>query len=268
MTPPRGRRDERIARQLSERDWRVLHDVARVRLLSARQVERLHVHDGSPLTHARRARALTQRLFDLQLLTRLERRVGGVHAGSAGFVYGLSSMGQRLASGVGPAGGRRVRKPWEPSPPFVDHILGVSELYVRLRESELDKRLEGLVFEAEPACWRYWTGLGGERLVLKPDAFVQFGAGDYEYHYFVELDRSSQSRTVLQKKGETYARFFLSGVEQQRTGIFPRVLFVALSQGRVEQIVEALSGLDADFWRLFQVQTTKDAFEDVLSRPP
>ena len=264
MTPPRRSGLEQVRRQLSERDWAVLRDLARVRLLTVRQIQRLHVSDGSSLTRSRRARSLTQRLHDLDLVTRLGRRVGGVYAGSAGHVYGLSSRGQRLVSGNGPAGGRRLRRPWEPSPFFTDHILGVSELYVGLRELEADKQIEDLVFQAEPAGWRTWNGIGGEQLVLKPDAFVRFAHGDYEHSYFIELDRSTQSRSVIQRKGETYVDYYRSGTEQNRLGLFPRVLFLTLDERRQDQIVEALAKLDPDDWQLFQATTTEQAFRDVV----
>jgi hypothetical protein len=252
---------------LSQRDWDVLDDLARVRLLSVRQIERLHLHDGSPLARSRRARALTQRLHELGLITRLDRRVGGVRAGSAGYVYGLATLGQRLV-GAGSAGGRRPRRPWEPRPAFTDHILGVSELYVQLRELEADERIEDVVFQAEPACWRFWTGPGGEQLVVKPDAYLRFAIGDYEHSFFVELDRSSQSSNVIRQKGETYAAFYLSGVEQRKREVFPRVLFLTLDEPRSARIMEALSKLDADDWRLFQVQQADEAFSDVLPTAP
>lgn len=264
MTPPRRSGLERIRRQLSERDWAVLHDLARVRLLSVRQIQRLHFADGSSLSRSRRARSLTQRLHDLDLVTRLERRVGGVYAGSAGHIYGLTTSGQRLVSGTGPAGGRRLRRPWEPSPFFTDHILGVSELYVSLRELEADKRIEDLVFQAEPACWRSWNGIGGEQLVLKPDAFARFVHGDYEHSYFIELDRSTQSKGVIRRKGETYVEYYRSVIEQHRHGLFPRVLFLTLDKRRQEQIVEALAQLDPDDWQLFQATTIRQAFRDVV----
>ena len=254
MTPPRLGRLEQVRRSLSERDWAVLNDIAKVRVLTVSQIERLQVSDGSGRTRPRRARALMQRLHELGLVTRLERRVGGVHAGSAGHVYGLTTRGQRLTSRLGPAGGRRLRKPWEPSPTFVDHILAVSELYVRLRELETEGQVDELVSEAEPACWRFWTGPGGERLVVKPDAYVGFVRGDYEYRYFVEVDRASQSRSVIRRKGEVYIEYFLSGSEQARSNLFPRVLFVTTDDKRKAVIVDALAKLDPEYWQLFQVK--------------
>jgi hypothetical protein len=245
--------------ELSERDWAILCDLARVRLLTVRHVQRLHFHDGSSLTQARRTRSTLQRLNDLGLVHRLERRVGGVYAGSAGFVYGLAAKGQRLVSGVGPAGGRRLRKPWEPSSSFTDHVLAVSELYVQLRELERSGQAELLAFTAEPACWHWWTGTSGERKVCKPDAAVVLGLGELERHAFVEVDRSTESLSVIRRKAEAYIAHYRSGSEQQRLGLYPRVCFVVPDDKRRAQIVDVLGTLDPDSWRLFQVTTVDHA---------
>ncbi len=246
--------------KLSERDLTILRDIGLVRLLTGRHVQRLHFRDGSPLTQARRSRSVLQRLSDQGWLVRLERRIGGVHAGSSGLTYSLSAKGQRLVTRRGPAGGKRLRRPWEPSIQFSDHVLAGSELYVRLREREADGAIAGLLFESEPAAWRYWTGLGSERLVVKPDASVSFQTADFDYALFVEVDRGTQSRAVIRNKGRIYAEFFGSGTEQDRIGYFPQVLFVTTNQERREVIVDALSGLEAKSWRLFQVLTMDEAF--------
>src|SRR5262245_62962246 len=86
----------RIAEGLSERDRAILADVARVRVLSGRQVERLHFADLAGQHRDRTRRRVLERLTALQLLTTLERRIGGVRAGSAGLVFALGAAGQRL----------------------------------------------------------------------------------------------------------------------------------------------------------------------------
>lgn len=268
MTVRRGRGWERLAEGLSERDWVILQDLARLRLATGRQLQRLHVADGSPLTRTRRTRSILQRLSDNGLLVRLERQVGGVHAGSSGYTYGLSAAGQRLTSLRGPAGGVRLRRPWEPAPGFVDHVLLVSELYVRLREAEAAKLVELLAFETEPACWRWWHEPSGERRVLKPDAFVRLGVDDVEHVSFVEIDRATESTTVLRRKAETYVAYWRSGEEQAREGVFPRCLWLVPSAKRLEQLSGVLGRLDPDAWRLFQVASFDEAVWALAGRPP
>ncbi len=180
-------RAARLRTQLGERDLAVLESLATLRLLTGKQLQRLHVADGSPLTRARRARALLQRLTNLRLVTRLERRIGGIRAGSEGHLYTLSGLGQAVLSPDAPPGRRRrslgQTKPW-----FQDHLLAVAELAVKLSVYTRDGRAELLAFETEPACWRRFTGSGGQLITLKPDAYVRIGLGEYEQRAFLELD--------------------------------------------------------------------------------
>lgn len=235
---------------LSARDRAVLADLARVRLLGAVQIERLHFREGSPLTQARRCRHTLRRLTDLGVLHRFDRRIGGVRAGSAGFVYGLSSAGQKLA---GVAGGGRRRRPWEPSAPFMAHVLAVAEVYVTLREAERAGACELLGFDAEPACWRRFLDRSGV-VVLKPDAYAVIGVGEMEDHVFVEVDRGTESLPVIVRKAQQYVSYWRHGDEQERSGVFPRVLFLVPDDTRRAAIEQRLrQQLDADSRRLFQV---------------
>lgn len=271
MTSPRRRRRDltRLAESLSDRDWQVLDDLGRVRLLTGRQVQRLHVHEGSAITQARRTRSLMQRLFELSLVTRLDRRVGGMRMGSSGFTYALSTAGQRLVTGRGPAGGVRLRRYWEPSASFVDHLLGVSELYVGLREVELvETSLELIEFDAEPGAWRSWIGLSGERLSLKPDGFSVVGDDTGEQLSFIELDRSTESLRVIRRKAEVYIAYWHSGSEQRRNQVFPTVVFVVPDERRRAAVAETLSHLDAEAWQLSQVVRAAQALSALCGRPP
>src|SRR5918997_1708850 len=112
---------------------------------------------------------------------------GGIRAGSEGHLYGLSGLGQAVLGVSGPLG-RRRRSMWETKPWFQDHTLAISELYVRLVEINRDGTAELLAFDAEPTCWRRFTGIGGQRVVLKPDASVCLGLGEFEQRAFIELD--------------------------------------------------------------------------------
>jgi len=210
-----------------------------------------------------------ERLNDLELVSRLERRVGGMRSGSAGFTYALSAVGQRLITGRGPAGGVRLRRYWEPSRPFVDHLLGVSELYVKLRELEgTDEQIELLDFEAEPVAWRSWWGAGGERRTIRPDAFVAVGDGRDEVVSFVELDLATESQRIIAKKAEQYLTYWHSGEEQRRLGVFPKVVFVVPDEHRAAAITGTLSKLEPESWQLFQVVRQEVAAEALAGRPP
>lgn len=254
-------RVRRVRSQLSQRDEAVLADVARVRLLSAGQIERLHFCDGTDLSRARRARRTLKRLHERGLLKRLERRVGGVYAGSAGFIYALDTLGQAVLEVSGPAGGRRRRRPWEPSAHFVDHILEVAEIYVTLREHErLDTSVEVLTFETEPSCWRRFSWQH-HQVTLKPDAFVRLGVGDFEQVSFVEVDRGTEHGPTLKRKLAAYTAAFDAGVEQRDQVAFPNVLWIVPDQRRVNQLAQLIDRLPERHCALFTVTTPQRQLE-------
>jgi hypothetical protein len=226
--------------------------------MTGAQLQRLHVADGSEVTQARRARALLQRLADLKLVVRLGRRVGGVRAGSSGFVYGLSGHGQAVICVNGPCGKRR-RRVWEVSPPFTDHLLSVAELHVALVEAERRGELELLAFEAEPSCWRRFPGVGGQTVILKPDAYVLLGVGELEHSAFIEVDMGSESAPTIARKCQTYIAYWQTGIEQASREVFPRVRWLSSSERARQRIAGVLHRLPEDQRLLFDVALLIDA---------
>ena len=140
------------------------------------------------------ARKSLARLVELRVLSRLERRVGGVRAGSAAYVYETGLAGQRLVTYWQGEGITRIRGAHEPGAAFVAHTLATSEVYVSLTEAARISQLELLAFEAEPDCWRDYIGIGGKRAVLKPDIYLRLGLDEFEDSWFVEVDRATESR--------------------------------------------------------------------------
>ncbi len=263
--PRKGRRQlGALAAELSVRDHAVLASVAQLRLLTARQIERLHFGGGqpapTPLSRARSCRRALERLARNRLLTRLERRIGGMRAGSASFIYAIGPAGQRLVEQSGPR--RRHR---EPSSPFVEHTLAVGELYVRLHEAARDGRLALLApVEPEPQCWRTLSSVGGTRSWLKPDLAIDLAAGEYEYRWFVEVDLGTEHRPALLRKCRAYESYYRSGVEQAAHGVFPRVLWVARDAARAEHIRAVIASTSQLTAGLFLVSTDCAAV-DVLT---
>lgn len=233
--------------QLSPRDLAVLQTAGALRLVTGGQLQRLFFtdpNDGS--TSPRIARRTLQRLTDLRMLRRLARRVGGLRAGSSSFTYALT-----------PAGGRAIGHPVsrgrspEPSLTFVRHTLAVGEVATVLYEAKRRGRLEALKLQTEPTCWR---DLGGyDRSVLKPDLFVEAATSETDYLAWIEVDLGTEHGPALVRKARLYERYFRSGREQQRTGLFPRVLWLAEDHRRQQAIRQALhraSGLTADLHRV------------------
>lgn len=260
MSGPRigARRLAQVERSLSGRDLTILESVKKLRLVGARQVEALHFRDGdgSALTRARSCRRVLERLTHLDLLVRLDRRVGGVRAGSASYVYALGHIGQRL---LAPEEARKRRH--EPSLNFVDHTLAIGDTVVAITEAERAEHLEILQLETEPDCWRSFTTLGAPG-VLKPDLFLNIGVGEYELRWFIEIDLGTEHQPTIQRKATAYLRYLQAGREQTEHDVFPRVLWVAPDERRADSLRATLKELRAP-GGLFEV-TLADRLAEVI----
>ncbi|WP_431774554.1 replication-relaxation family protein [Streptomyces cucumeris] len=255
MVKPRkyGARVGRLRNRLSERDLAVLTILQRVRLTSLRQLQRLLVTDGSPAARTRRAQLLMTRLTELGLVTRFSRVIGGVRAGSSGFIYGLSGLGQAVLDIDAPR--RRV---WESKPYFQDHMLATTELYVQLVEQHRLGEGDLLAFDAEPAAWRHFTDKYNKLVMIKPDAYARVGTPTTERSTFIEVDMGTETIPTLKKKSQRYIDYWRSGVEQQFRGVFPKVTWLVKDSTRAERVTSMLRKLASDAHELFEVGLLTD----------
>lgn len=246
-----------ITARLDELDWQVLEAIDLLRLVTGPQLQRVF-HGADDAAKQRRVRQLI-RLSRMDLTVRLDRPVGGSEGGSYPSVYTLDAAGLRLLH----PDRTKPRQPWQPSNPYVRHHVAVSEVYASLHEAARRGEVEVLSFTAEPGCWRSWRTPLGMVTNLKPDAHLVLGVGDDEAHWFVEVDRSTESIPRVTAKCRTYAAYWKTGIEESISGVFPRVLWVVPDERRIGQVVKAIRRLDREDWPLFAV-TTDDRSAAVL----
>lgn len=257
---------EQLRERLSARDLGVIGQVADLRLMSARQIEAVHFpaseHDSQPAAARARQRVLGRLVRD-RLLIRLERRIGGVRAGSAGFVFAVGPVGHRLL-----AAGGQARRFQEPTSRFLDHTLATAQLVVDVGVASRRGLLDILVCQAEPRCHREFSGLGGRR-VLRPDAFLALGVGAYEWRWFCEIDRGSESVPVILRKCRLYADYYQSGQEQAKhRGVFPTVCWIVPDERRAERLRQAIDHDRHLPDRLFVVTTSERALTVLTGGQP
>lgn len=243
---------ETIAAELRPLDWELLNEVARFRLTSTQQLQRIHY--GPSTSDSRRCRRRLNQLVELGALDRLPRRVGGRGRGSDSSVLRIGRAGQRLLAGTGGAG-----PAWQPSAAFAAHTLGIVDLYVELHEQCQLARLKLIEFTPEPGAWRKFTWQM-KPATLKPDAFTIVKLGGMERHYFIELDRGTESMKVIGNKIGRYLDYYHSGPDLE---VFPQVLFLVDAEKsyhckgtlvRVAQIARtATDSLPADLQALVTV---------------
>ena len=249
-----------LADRLPSRERQILETVERFRLLRADQVRRLCFSEiKSETGSARLCRRALANLVEEGLLRRLERRVGGARAGSSGHLYVTTAAGKRLLaywSGTGIASNRGVH---EPGSAFASHTLAIADFYVSLVEANRSGEFELLGFETEPACWRAYTTALGAQATLKPDALVRLARGDYEFVSFAEIDCGTEGRGALLKKAYAFLYYFRSGREQADEGVFPRIVWIAPEQARVEFMAGLFAELPEEARRLFVAVQSDDA---------
>ncbi|MEO1060550.1 MAG: replication-relaxation family protein [Actinomycetota bacterium] len=251
---------EQLRDDVTERDRAVLETAYAFRLVSGRQLRRLYFPGGE--TEARACRRVLARLYRWGALRRLDRRVGGLRAGSDGFVYTIGSVGERLLSAERPR-----RRLTEPSSAFVAHTLDVTEFYVTLVEAiEVTDHGDVIDYQTEPACWRDFSGIGG-RQVLRPDLYVSIGLGELEHRWFIEVDRGTEHLPAIMRKSTTYDRYYRLGIEQTKHGNFPRVLWATTSERRADAMLRTLDASSLTRG-LFRVVTLEHAVDALVGERP
>jgi Replication-relaxation len=259
-------RDQRAC-TLTSREQTILRDLDRVRLLTGQQIERLHFWNlaSSNARGSARRRSLG-RLVANQLVVTLPRRVGGERAGSAGLVYSLDSRAQRdrasWADSPEAAGRKRVRRPWPIGWSFVSHGLDVAELYVRLREAESRHELRLVRLDAEPASW-YPTATG----LLKPDAYAVWERGGWEQHWWIEVDRGTETLPTLRRKLMEYLQVINSG-DLGPMGVVPLVLVTVLDDRRMAHVLELARALPEPADQVIRVSLAGRAPLDGATQEP
>ena len=257
-----GRRRLRvIERELSERDRAILASLDQHRFLTSRQLQALHFHDhASPAAATRICLRVLSRLCELGVVEHLARRVGGVRAGSASFVWRIGPVGDRLLRQANGEGALARRK--EPSARHLDHCLGVADCHLALIAAARAGQLELLNIATEPDIWRAYLGAGGVPEVLKPDLYAVTAAGEYEDHWFVEMDRATESLPTLVRKCSQYERYRRTGREQAETGVFPLVVWVVPDDHRATKLQAALHAARRLDITLFRI-TTPEHFAEL-----
>jgi hypothetical protein len=248
---------QRIAAGLSERDRAILADVARVRVLTGRQVERLHFVDLQGSHRDRTRRRVLERLASLQLLAPLERRIGGVRAGSAGLVFALGPAGQRLQALEADSDPGRTRRPGTPTVRFMIHNLAVAELYVGLVEASRTGALTLVDYRAEPASW--WRNGDGEW--IRPDAFTVVSSGDVEDSWAIEVDQATESLPTLRRKLAAYLDLVTQEERGPDGGPLPRVLVTVPDERRLSTVRELVRSLPDPAEHLFATTTHSQAIK-------
>jgi hypothetical protein len=243
----------RLEALLSPRDRAVLQSISDHRFLTTRHIYELHFWDHA--SYASGIRACTRvlaRLGDHKLVQKLERPVGGFGGGSGSTIWALDDAGLRVVKAVEDPDGKR-RKPFNPSVLFLLHTLAVADARVTLERTARSTSLELLEVVTEPHNWRPFVATGGGLMTLKPDLFAATASGEFEDHWFLEIDRGTESLSTLIRKCLTYQRYHDAGIAQDAHGVFPLVVWLIPTpqrRARLEQEIASDRRLSPELFRI------------------
>lgn len=237
-----GRRQlETIAEQLDPTDYRLLNLLGTHRYATTRQLSDINRITNAYANARSALRQTTRRLnrhHALGLIDHLARRIGGVRAGSTGYIWYLREPGHRLTTPEQP---RRQRHS-EPSRTFLAHTLAITEARLVIERAAHDVGGHLSVLRTEPDCWRQWLLPGGGKRWLKPDLeAVTTTATDDEDHWLFEIDLDTENPARLLTKCHDYQDHLNTGTEQASAGYYPQVVWIMNNPRRAARLTEQIA---------------------------
>ena len=121
--------------------------------------------------------------------------------------------------------------------------------------------------EFEPACWRPYLDRHGTTKTLKPDMFLQVASQEYLDSYYIEVDQATENPKRIIRKSMTYQAWQHTGRDQERLGVFPKVVWVTPSEHRADQLIRHLAADEHLRQDLFQVLTLAGLPKLILDGP-
>lgn len=232
---------ETIAEQLDPTDYRLLNLLGTHRYATTRQLSDINCITNVYANARSALRQTTRRLnrhHALGLIDHLARRIGGVRAGSTGYIWYLREPGHRLTTPDQP---RRYRHS-EPSRTFLAHTLAITEARLVIERAAHDVGGHLSVLRTEPDCWRQWLLPGGGRRWLKPDLeAITTTATDDEDHWLFEIDLDTENPARLLTKCHDYQDHLNTGTEQASAGYYPQVVWIMNNPRRAARLTEQIA---------------------------
>ncbi len=246
------------AKRLTDRDRAIVATLASVRLATAEHIRQLHFATGSPISTGRDCRRVLNRLIGLGVVSVLDQGQRRSNGGRWPHYYRLGSVGQRL---VWPER-RRYPQILPMGSQFRAHILALTDLYVAIHVAASSGAVEIRRCQTEPRCWRRTSALRSG--TLKPDMYLLLGRQRVIQATFIEMDMATEPPVRIRAKLNQYYDYWASGREQERTKLFPRVLFLVPNQTRLTQIQQIISDQPKYMQALFTAALQADAIPTLI----
>lgn len=272
------------AMRLTARDIEIVQAIYSYRVLTTPQVQRLffpgdpeqqrHYHqthnqiqkpNEGRLNQARRRLKL---LYQHGYLWRGEQVVQ-VTDGSLPYLYFLNKQGAELLEQINDEAINWKPKHRYLKPLFIPHLVDTNDVRI------------SFTLAMRPQCWlsgqdleriqgeakEYVTITMGERdqrVAVIPDGYFVVRWENLRYHFFLEVDRATESGTRWGRKIKAYVAYYRSGLYEQRYGTKSlRILTVTTSPERLtnlKRITEKVGGKGRFWFTTFDQLTPETAF--------
>lgn len=203
------------------------------------------------------------RLLAQQLVTRLERRIGGWQGGSTVGIWTLTSRGLRSLTGQ-----TTRQRNQDVSTSFLAHLLAITEARTSIDQTIRQLPQTSATISTEPDCWRRYLGPGGQPLTLRPDLHAVITSPNYQDHYFIEVDRDTENPARVILTCQRYQDYCASRAEQRTSGVFPITLWLVPHDQRRTQLQRYLAAHPDLNPQLFAVITQQQLPEIITNGPP
>lgn len=223
---------------LTERDKRVIAEVARFGAMTRHQMQHLGLFSS-----ATRAKARLKRLADAKYL---DARRQPIAAGGPRSVYLLSRCGsaRRALGGV--------------SDLFLTHQLGLVDIRIAFEQF------------TQLTTWRADRELAGLKVEVVADAYLEYQVGPATFCAFVEYDRGTEPLGRIEKKARGYLDLAYSGkFARSFNRKFFRVLVVVESTARLMNLSQTVARLTDRIFRfcLLSELTERGPLVSIWRRP-
>lgn len=254
--------------KLTARDKAVLASVYHYRVLTAHQIEVLHFPSNSPDTRTRRSacQRRLQKLFHHRYLARIIPPLV-LGEGREVFSYALDTRGADEVARI--SGQDRATIGWKPKdnklgPLFFQHMLAITEFRVSVdllvAQDVLSEAqwVDEATLRVEPYLSKLPSHTKRNRTAyIIPDGYCQIRPQQDSNvaHFFLEVDRGTESNRVWADKMRAYRQFRDNGNSQEYFGTNKfRILALVSSERRLANLMRVTEHIDPGGYCWFALQ--------------
>lgn len=189
------------------------------------------------------ARRRIRKMYDVGLIDRFFIDVGENNGSSQGHIV-LNKKGANIVAALLNCQVKDLNWRYEMNEvklPYLQHMIEINDTYLQFLQTARTLGHELDMFRVEvPHRFKYW----GSKIIVKPDAYGQYFFGEEGFHFFLEVDRGTETPAQFQKKHQRYAAFYDSNEYLKHYSTFPLILIITPTWERALQLRHVIYAAD------------------------